>query len=306
MENYDSEATYTLDDLNQWNFSGTSLAVLGYPIRHSISPIMHNTVLAELSEADPRFKTWRYFRFEVPPEKLLTSLPLFRKKGFHGINLTVPHKTIAIDGVKSIDPAAQPIGAINTLMLSGDGYIGFNTDGYGLEAGIKQELGRTISGSSVVLLGAGGAARAAAVQCLQSNCSRLHIINRNQDRLSALIKSIKCLPQAEHVKISGSAPTDPEFQIPSHALMINATSLGMKPDDPLPLNAGALSSAIDLYDMVYNPPMTKLMETVTNQGGNAANGLTMLAFQGAKSLSHWTGVEPRTETMLDAARSTIS
>ena len=105
----------TLGDLDQWDFPGTALAVLGHPISHSLSPLMHNTALAQVAAEDAHFASWRYFRFDVPPENLAAALAALHRRGFHGINLTVPHKILAIDEVGSIDPVAQPVGAVNTL-----------------------------------------------------------------------------------------------------------------------------------------------------------------------------------------------
>src|SRR5947208_10153010 len=101
-----ADPIYTLSDLETWSRPGTSLAVLGHPIKHSISPPMHNAALAELARTDPRFADWRYFRFEVHPDDLPRALARLHEKNFHGVNLTVPHKIIAFDRAPQIDPAA--------------------------------------------------------------------------------------------------------------------------------------------------------------------------------------------------------
>ena len=132
-----SDPTCSLADLDGWSFPGTALAVLGHPIKHSISPAMHNAALASLAVATPRFSNWRYFRFEVHPDDLPRALDLFHAKNFHGLNLTVPHKVLAVDRVAAIEPIARPIGAINTLRHTPAGWRGHNTDGYGLAAAIR-------------------------------------------------------------------------------------------------------------------------------------------------------------------------
>ena len=114
----------TLDDLPGWSFRGTALAVLGQPIAHSVSPAMHNAALAELARTQPRFADWRYFRFEVPPARLAEALPRLHAAGFHGLNLTVPHKVLAFDLVPEKDPAAAAVGAINTLGRTAAGWRG--------------------------------------------------------------------------------------------------------------------------------------------------------------------------------------
>ena len=117
-----ADPVFTLADLETWSFPGTALAVLGHPIKHSISPVMHNAALAELARSDKRYASWKYFRFDIPPEDLPRALELLRGKNFRGLNLTVPHKVIAFDLIAAIDPAAKPIGAVNTLLATDQGW----------------------------------------------------------------------------------------------------------------------------------------------------------------------------------------
>src|SRR4051812_17797164 len=135
------DSVFTFSDLERWSFSGTALAVLGHPIKHSVSPLMHNAALAEMAARDPRFASWKYFRFDIPPEDLAPALKLFYTKKFLGLNLTVPHKILAFSQVPQIDPAARPIQAVNTLRWEEAGWRGFNTDGYGLASRVLEELG---------------------------------------------------------------------------------------------------------------------------------------------------------------------
>ncbi len=300
MLSYSADQTYTLDDLRNWQFPGTSLAVLGQPVRHSISPQMHNAAISKLAQTRPELAQWRYFRFEIQPEQLLAALPLFHAKGFAGLNLTVPHKEIAFPAATAIDPAAQPIGAVNTLKRQENGYTGYNTDGYGLAQGIKIQLGREIEGSEFVLLGAGGAARAAAIQALQSRCSHLTIVNRNQERLSRLISELQPIADAASIPLTALAPTNLDG-FPEHCLLVNATSLGLKPDDPTPIPVDKIPQNASCFDMIYNPPTTALMKAVIANGDPACNGLAMLVHQGAKSLSIWTDTKAPADIMQQAA-----
>ncbi len=306
MDSFDSEETYTLDDLSHWQRAGTSLAVLGYPVRHSISPAMHNAALEELVRDQPQYVDWKYFRFEVKPEQLLDTLPLFHKKGFFGLNLTVPHKEIALPALPRVDPTAKEIGAVNTLKRTATGYTGFNTDGFGLEAGIRLELGRELADSDVIILGAGGAGRAAAALALRSACRSLTIVNRNPERLANLIEAINPIAQERKIPLLGKAPNDPSLEIPQGSLLVNATSLGLKPDDPLPIPANALPESLALYDMIYNPPCTKLMQKIQSLDGQTANGLSMLVYQGVRALEIWTDQTINPATMDRAARSAIA
>lgn len=278
----------TLRDLETWSFAGTALAVFGHPIGHSLSPPMHNAALAELARTDRRFANWRYFRFEIHPDDLPRALELAHARGFHGINLTVPHKVIAVAHVREIDPSARPVGAVNTLLRTAGNWQGFNTDGYGLNTAVHETLGRPLAGSPVILLGAGGAARGAAVECLARRCASLWIANRTRQNLDALLDQLR--PFASGVPVQGFAPDAPPRQLPAGALVINATSAGLRPEDPLPIDLGSLPAPAAVFDMIYNPARTPLLRQAETRAIPSANGLSMLVHQGAKSLEIWSGI----------------
>jgi shikimate dehydrogenase len=295
-----ADPVFTLSDLATWSRPGTSLAVLGHPIKHSVSPPMHNAALALLGRND-----WRYHRFDVHPDDLPQALDLLHTKRFHGVNLTVPHKIIAFDRVAEIDPAARALGAVNTLRWTPRGWQGFNTDGYGLASAVRETLGRELAGTPVILLGAGGAARGAAVECLTRGCASLWIINRGPDNLRQLLETLT--PIAGGIPIHGFAPSAPPDKLPADALVINATSAGLKPDDPAPLELAALQRPAAVFDMIYNPPQTPLLRQAFTLGLPHANGLAMLVHQGAKSLEIWSGAPAASTapTMLAAARAAL-
>ncbi|MDQ8203371.1 shikimate dehydrogenase [Pelagicoccus sp. SDUM812003] len=300
MGSYSPDETYSIEDLKQWRFDGVGLAVLGHPVRHSISPQMHNAALAKLAKTDSRFASWRYFRFDVPPEALIEHLPLFYEKGFIGLNLTVPHKELAIEAIHAIDPHAKSIGAVNTLLKTESGYKGYNTDGHGLSRGVLLNLGLPLKGTSIALLGAGGAARAAAMQCLAEGCASLTIVNRNQDRLAKLLSELEPAAREKAIPLRGAKP-DATLDLEGNELLVNATSLGLKQDDPTPIPEESLPNSIKLFDMIYNPATTRIMQCVRDRNGQAANGLSMLIHQGARSLELWSGQTAPVETMQQAA-----
>jgi len=279
-----------LADLSTWTFAGTALAVLGHPIKHSVSPAMHNAALAAMAGSDQTWLNWRYFRFDVPPEQLPEALKRLHAAGFHGLNLTVPHKVLAFDLVEEVDPAARPIGAVNTLRRTATGWRGFNTDGYGLAAALREDLGVNLPGAAVVLLGAGGAARGAAVECLQRECACLWIGNRTRANLDAMLDELR--PLAPKIPLHGFSP---EAGLPAEAagrddlIVINATSAGLKAGDAPPMDLRRLPPGTKVYDMIYNPPQTGLLRQAAELGHKQANGLSMLVHQGAKSLEIWTG-----------------
>jgi shikimate dehydrogenase len=301
----DPARTFSLADLETWSRPGTSLAVLGHPIKHSISPAMHNAALAALAAGQPGYADWRYFRFEVPPEELPRALERLHTARFRGVNLTVPHKVLAVSSprVVAIDPAARPVGAINTLRWRADGWEGFNTDGHGLAAGLREDLGVVLGGAHVVLLGAGGAARGAAVECLERGVASLWIANRTRENLDALLASLA--PLAGEIPVHGFDPAAPPAPLPAGALVINATSAGLRPADPLPISLAALPAPRAVYDMIYNPAETALLAAARAAGLPAANGLSMLVHQGARALEHWTGAAVPVDAMRQAARAAM-
>jgi shikimate dehydrogenase len=265
--------------------------VIGHPIDHSLSPQMHNAALAELGRADPRFAGWRYHAFDVEPGLLPVALGLLGERGFRGVNLTVPHKVLAVALVSSLDPGALEVGAVNTLLREGAGWRGFNTDGYGLATSVREELGIDLRGSPVVLLGAGGAARGAAVECLREGCAGLWVLNRTRSNLDSLLAHLA--PLARGIPVRGiDAGRLPEG-VPAGALVINATSAGLRPSDAPPADLAAFPRVAAVYDMIYNPPRTRLLAQAQELGIPSANGLGMLVHQGAKALEVWTGVPSR-------------
>lgn len=300
----DTAATYTLADLAAWSRPGVSLAVLGFPIKHSISPAMHNAALAEMSAQSPAFAGWCYFRFEVPPEELPRALALLHEKKFRGVNLTLPHKILAVAQIAAIDPAARPVGAVNTLHWRADGWEGFNTDGHGLASGLREDLGVELAGSDVILLGAGGAARGAAVECLQRGVRSLWLANRTRANLDALLAQLA--PLAGAATLRGFAPAEAAAAgLPAGAVVVNATSAGLKAADPLPIDLAALPSPHAVYDMIYNPAETALLAAARALRLPAANGLSMLVHQGARALEIWTGAPVPVRAMAAAARAAM-
>ena len=290
----------TLRELEAWSRPGVSLAVLGHPIRHSISPPMHNAALADLARTDARFADWEYFRFEVPAADLSAALRLLHAKRFRGVNLTVPHKVLAFDQVAAVAPAARPVGAVNTLLWTDAGWHGHNPDGYGLAAALQATLACDLRGAHVILLGAGGAARSAAVECLQRGCASLSIANRTAAHLDALLAVLA--PLSPNIPRRGFAPGAPPAALPPGAVVINATSAGLHDSDPAPIDLQRLPRPASVCDMIYNPPRTRLLRQAESLGLPCANGLAMLVHQGAKALEIWSGIPAaRTAPVMQAA-----
>jgi shikimate dehydrogenase len=204
-----------------------------------------------------------------------------------------------------VDAAARPAGAVNTLRWSEAGWEGFNTDGYGLAAGIREALQLDLAGAHVILIGAGGAARGAAVECLQQRPASLWVVNRTRENLRVLFEALA--PLAQGIPFHGFVPTALPHDLPRAAIVINATSAGLRESDAPPIDLAALPRPGAVFDMIYNPAETRLLRQAAFLGLPHANGLSMLVHQGAKALEIWSGA-PATQTapiMAAAARAAL-
>ncbi|PDH30397.1 MAG: shikimate dehydrogenase [Puniceicoccaceae bacterium MED-G31] len=295
----DTKRTYTLDDLENLDFPGTPLAVIGSPIEHSLSPAMHNAALNKLRRQDTHFNDWAYYRFEIPEDDLFDALPNFHTRNFIGLNLTVPHKVLALQSLQSVSADAKYMGAVNTLVRVESGYAGYNTDGYGLRRGLEIDLDQSLKGSSVLIIGSGGAARAAAVQALLDGCDQLFIGNRSPARLAGLVEALSALGGDNCVQ-TFTLDQLPK-NLPQTGIAINATSLGLNIADPAPIDVHQLPSNWKVYDMIYNPCSTQFIREAQSCGLLAANGLSMLVHQGAHSLRLWSKKKVDERSMLEAA-----
>lgn len=299
----DSSQTYTLNDLRDWEAPGTWLAVLGSPVKHSLSPQMHNAALAEMASKDCRFTDWQYVKFDVEPQLLREAYCLLHAKGFKGVNLTVPHKIDVLQLIEDFVGDALLMGAVNTLIRTDNNYRGANTDGYGAQKAVLDELDFDFaSGEPLHILGAGGAAQAIAVQFLTQGKGPLWIGNRSSDRLEKLLEHLRSIPEAQG-RLNGYRFSDETAQHPDYGLIINATSQGLDPAAPAPILLDKFDpKRTKVYDTIYNPPITALLRDAVTLGMPSANGLSMLVHQGAKSLEYWSGAGVPVEAMLKALR----
>jgi shikimate dehydrogenase len=299
-----AEPIHTLADLEGWSFAGTALAVIGRPVAHSLSPVIHNAALADMARTTPKFRDWRYFKFDIAPAELPRALALFHRKNFSGLNLTVPHKSLAVEHLVAADAFVRAAGAANTLSRTEAGWRGANTDCAGLSAALRQDLAVEPAGAHFVLLGAGGAARAAAVECLRLRCASLWIGNRTSATLATLLADLQML--AGETDLRGFDLANPPAAIPAGAVVINATSLGLKPGDASPVDLNKIPKPACAYDMIYRPPQTAFLKQAAALGVATANGLSMLVHQGARSLELWTGATVPVPVMQEAARAALA
>jgi shikimate dehydrogenase len=259
--------------------------VIGDPIGHSLSPRMHAAVFRAL-----RLDAL-YAPFEVPRRSLAPMLRALVLAGVEGLNVTVPLKEAVVPLVDRLDPAARAIGAVNTLVIRGRRITGCNTDGVGLRQALAQ-LGWKPHPAHIVVLGAGGAARAAAWELSRVRGTRLTIANRRPARARALARSPARARPGVRVEV---VPLS-RVRLEGVALLINATTVGMRAGDSPPVAVGQLRRGLIVYDLVYHRE-TALVRAARRRGCVAADGTSMLLYQGAASLRLWLRRAPPLEAM---------
>jgi shikimate dehydrogenase len=262
------------------------VGIFGDPVAHSLSPRMQNAAI-QASGLDAV-----YVPFHVTAAQLCDAVKAIRAMSIRGVNLTIPHKEAACELVDELDAAAQMIGAINTIVNDNGRLKGYNTDGLGLLKALKQELGCDVAGKRVLLLGAGGACRAALVALCQAKVAWVGIANRTRNRSQQLIDEFSA-------KFSGTAFA--EYELCSSLLstcdepidlLVNTTSVGLKGEDfGFPV-ADCLKPSGAVFDMVYAPELTMLLDQAMKRGLATADGLGMLAAQGEAAFALWFGHTP--------------
>jgi shikimate dehydrogenase len=271
-------------------------AVYGFPIRHSASPAMHNAAFAALG------LNWRYLAFEVEPKNLSAAIEGAKAMNFAGLNLTVPHKLLAFEMMDELDVSAKVWGAVNTIKFQNGRAIGFNTDADAIATSLRDDLKIKLRGAKVLLLGAGGAGRTAALKLAAENISELFLVNRTFSKILELQSEIaKKFPG---VYVGLDYPKDSKTKID---LVLNSTSLGLKRGDGLPFDRKqfSLKQTRAAYDMIYRPAETPLLKAAQRAGCKTANGLGMLLHQGAKAFEIWTGKPAPLDVMRRALEQNI-
>ena len=265
--------------------STTPYAVLGHPIRHSLSPRMQNAAFAALAMDAV------YLAFDVPPAKLMQTLPVMADLGFAGINLTVPLKEVAFRGLADLDEAARRLGSVNTVKITAGGLKGFSTDGEGFLRAIRDEFDLSVKGLSLFLLGCGGAGRAVAFACAAAGAGRLMLADADRTRLAGLEADLRVLGLKTDISAVGTEPQAWRRACREAELVVHATPMGMHAGEFSVLPPDAFHSGQRVYDLIYMFPETVLMRAAREAGARVANGLGMLLHQGALSLTIWTGRE---------------
>lgn len=267
------------------NGTTRTCGLIGNPVAHTLSPVIHNTLAEELGQ------NLVYVPFQVEEARLQEAVKGAFALNILGCNVTVPYKSAVIKHLTAIDPLAERVGAVNTLVRQEDGYKGYNTDLPGLYRAMVSD-GVQIEGAKVLVLGAGGVARAASMLMAEKGAARIVILNRTLEKAQKLAEEISRFYPEVTVEAAGLENFS-GFYGEKEYLAIQATNIGMYPDSEKTLiEDDEFYKAIHTgYDMIFNPSDTRFMQLVREHGGQAYNGLKMLLYQGIIAYELWNHVE---------------
>ncbi|MBM3948314.1 MAG: shikimate dehydrogenase [SAR202 cluster bacterium] len=277
------------------------IGLLGHPLSHSISPAFQQAAL-DHHGLPVTFEAW-----STPPQRLGDALARLRREDCLGAGVTIPHKETVLRLVDESDPLARSIGAVNTIINQKGRLKGHNTDAIGLLRALKEKAGFVPKDKRVLLLGAGGAARAAAFSFVRENARSVIIANRNA------VRAMNLADDLSHNGTFVTAVLTDRGSLAMHArnadLIVNATSMGMRgggAEGESPLAAELITPNSLVFDMVYNPPMTPLLQAAKAMGTRTLGGLPMLIYQGAEGFELWTGKPAPIEVMFKAGEAALA
>jgi shikimate dehydrogenase len=267
------------------SYKADLVGVFGYPVAENPTVLLHEAAF------HARGLNWRYLTIEVHPEDLEGAITGLRAFNMRGINLTIPHKVSVIQYLDDLSPEAELIGAVNTVVRQGDRLIGHNTDGKGFLRSTRDDAGLDSRDKRFVFLGAGGAARAMAVEQALAGAAHVTIVNRSPGRGQALVQLLQdeTPAQAQFVHWEGEYVVPPEADV-----LVNATPIGLFPavEEMPPLALESIRPDLLVCDVIPNPPQTAFLRAAADRGAHTLDGLGMLVYQGAICFHMWTGVEP--------------
>lgn len=268
------------------------VGAFGHPIAENPTGVMQEAAFHALNLA------WRYLTIEVYPQDLAAAMTGLRAMNFRGINLTIPHKVEVLKYLDEVAPDAALIGAVNTVRRVGDKLIGENTDGKGFLRAL-QDVPIDPRGKEVIILGAGGAARAIGVELALADAAHITVVNRSFERGQELVDALNAKTKTP----ARFAEWTSTYAIPSDAdIVVNATSIGLFPDvESKPdLAYDTITANIIVCDVIPNPPHTRFLQEAEDRGAQTLNGLGMLVYQGAIAFKMWTGQDAPIEVMYHA------
>ena len=262
-------------------------AVIGDPVSHSLSPSLHNAAFAALG------LDWMYVACHVPEGQGAKAVQDMRTLGFKGLSVTMPHKAAVASAVDNLSATAAKLGVVNCVRVEDDRLIGENTDGIGLLNSIRTQMALDVEGLRVVIVGAGGAARSVALTMVE-NGATVGIYNRTHSSAAQVVEIV-----------GGTSSVVQQNAIRDAELIINATPLGMAPNDPMPFDADLLRDDQSIVDLIYEPAKTTLLKEADSRGLRTLNGLGMLLHQAGEQFRLWTGQQPPIEAMAESVGLTV-
>jgi shikimate dehydrogenase len=262
-------------------------AVIGDPVRHSLSPRLHNAGFAALG------LDWTYVACPVAEGEAAEAVEAMRTLGIEGMSVTMPHKKSVASAVDGLSPTAAKLGAVNCITRDGDRLVGENTDGIGFVDSLRSQLQMDLDGLTIVIVGAGGAARSIALATADHG-AKVGVFNRTAKSAEQLVEIV-----------GASSAVVQEEAIRDADLVVNATSLGMDKGDSLPFDLNFLSKGQSLIDLIYEPEKTALLAEAESLGVRTLNGVAMLLHQAGEQFRLWTGCEPPLQEMAQAVGLTL-
>lgn len=272
------------------SYKAELVGVFGFPVAENPTGVMQEAAFRNLG------LNWRYLTIEVRPADLAAAMAGLRAFNMRGINLTIPHKVAVIPYLDRLSPEAELMGAVNTVVHRDGQLIGYNTDGQGFLRSVREDAGVDVRGKRVVFLGAGGAARAMAVEVARAGAGHITIVNRTPARGEELVALLRNRLQVE----ADFVPWSSTYRVPTEAdILVNATSIGLFPavQDRPSVALDSLRPELLVCDVIPNPPRTAFLRAASERGCRTLDGLGMLVNQGAVAFQLWTGQEPSREVM---------
>lgn len=276
------------------------VGLFGHPVEHSFSPEMHEAVFKYLG------LNYRYLLFDIFPQNLKKALDSLVPLGFRGVNISLPHKKRTLAFLDKISDKAKLIGAINTVVVDRGKLVGYNTDGMGFAASLQKDARVNLKQKKVVILGAGGAAHSIATELALAKAGKISIFNillYEAKDLAIRIKRYVPHSITEFFLLKPGAILDEKIR--EADIIVNATSVGLNPADPLLINPDVLGKKHLVCDVIYNPSKTKLLAAAQKRKAKTLNGLGMLIHQGAISFELWTGRKAPVKIMKAALEKVI-
>lgn len=263
--------------------------IIGWPVGHSLSPAMHNAAFGHFG------LNACYVPLPVPQESLAQAAEGVRAFGFRGVNVTVPHKVGIIDYLDGLEGYAEELSAVNVIRRNDDTLTGLNTDVDGFRLSLE-EAGVEVAGKRVVMVGAGGAGRSVVRALQDARAGEVIIMNRTHAKAEAVAEAAGA-PEVRAVRFSDNEAI---YLLRDCAILINATSLGLKEADPAPLETSFVHEGQTLVDLIYRPAKTRFLAEGEMRGARIVNGYGMLVFQAREAFKIWTGLTPPVGLMWDA------